>query len=235
MIPPIGSTVDIPNATYTNSIGGVELKSVWTDPDFDPTLDAFYYARVLEIPTPRWTTIQAHELGISPPETVPATVQERAWSSPIWYTPSPEEREKVAGGQTVAQLTEEGAVELGDDQLRALLVGKSMFLQNNVTGGKFVTIWNPEGLYQIRNVNPRDLQPSDIGDVVAGSYHGLSSPYAIQDGKIKTTVGNAPFEIAVYKLGEKYFAARSNEFGYANYEIIPTQTQLGSEVDFQLQ
>ena len=235
MIPPIGSTVDIPNATYTNSIGGVELKSVWTDPDFDPTLDAFYYARVLEIPTPRWTTIQAHELGISPPETVPATVQERAWSSPIWYTPSPEEREKVAGGQTVAQLTEEGAVELGDDQLRALLVGKSMFLQNNVTGGKFVTIWNPEGLYQIRNVNPRDLQPSDIGDVVAGSYQGLSSPYAIQDGKIKTTVGNAPFEIAVYKLGEKYFAARSNEFGYANYEIIPTQTQLGSEVDFQLQ
>ena len=63
----------------------------------------------------------------------------------------------------------------------------------------------------------------------------MASPYAIQDGTIKTTVGNAPFEIAVYKLGEKYFAARSNEFGYANYEIIPTQTQLGSEVDFQLQ
>ena len=66
----------------------MELKTVWTDPDFDPSLDAFYYARVLEIPTPRWTTIQAKELGIMPPENVPPTVQERAWSSPIWYTPT---------------------------------------------------------------------------------------------------------------------------------------------------
>ncbi len=234
-IPAIGSTVDIPNATYTNSIGGVELKSVWTDPDFDPTLDAFYYARVLEIPTPRWTTIQAHELGISPPETVPATVQERAWSSPIWYTPSPDQRDQATHGQTVADLTQEGAVELGEDQVRQLIVGKSMFLQNNVTGGKFVTIWSPDGLYQVRNVDPRALQPSDIGDVVAAGYQGLSSPYQIKDGKIITTVGDAPFEISVYKLGEKYFGARSNEFGYANYEIIPTQTQLGTQVDFQLQ
>ncbi len=213
----------------------MELKSVWTDPDFDPTLDAFYYARVLEIPTPRWTTIQAHELGISPPETVASTVQERAWSSPIWYTPSPDQREKATSGQTVAQLTEQGAVELSDEQIRELIVGKSMFLQNNVTGGKFVTIWSPEGLYQIRNVDPRVLQPSDIGNVVEGAYQGLSSPYQIKDGKIVTSVGDAPFEIAVYKLGDKYFASRSNEFGFANYEVIPTQTQLGTEVDFQLQ
>ena len=79
-VPPIGSTVDIANATYTNDIGAVELKTVWTDPEFDPSLDAFYYARVLEIPTPRWTTLQAKELGIAPPDIVPAIVQERAWS-----------------------------------------------------------------------------------------------------------------------------------------------------------
>ena len=66
------STVDIEKATYTNSIGAVELKTVWTDPEFDPSVHAFYYARVLEIPTPRWTTIQAAQLGIAPPDVVAA-------------------------------------------------------------------------------------------------------------------------------------------------------------------
>ncbi len=97
-VPPIGSTVDVANATYTNTIGAVELKTVWTDPEFDPSLHAFYYARVLEIPTPRWTTIQAKQLGIAPPDVVAATVQERAWGSPIWYTPSAEAlQERQAG------------------------------------------------------------------------------------------------------------------------------------------
>ena len=73
------------------------------------------------------------------------------------------------------------------------------------------------------------------GDVVHAGYAGISAPYKIQDSKIVTTVGNAPFEITVYKLGEKYFGARSNEFGYANYEIIPTPQQLGTQVEFQLQ
>jgi hypothetical protein len=83
VVAPIGSTVDFEKAMYTNSIGAVELKSVWTDPEFDATVPAFYYARVLEIPTPRWTTFQAAQLGISPPDVVPAAIQERAWSSPI--------------------------------------------------------------------------------------------------------------------------------------------------------
>jgi hypothetical protein len=91
-VPSVGSTVDIKNASYTNTIGTVELKAVWTDPEFDPSLDAFYYIRVLQIPTPRWSTYDAKRLGVTPPSTVPATVQERAWSTPIWYTPTSEAR-----------------------------------------------------------------------------------------------------------------------------------------------
>ena len=83
----IGNTVDLANATYTNTIGAVEFKTIWVDPEFDATQSAFYYLRVLEIPTPRWSTFDAHALGRTPPGDVAATIQERAWSSPIWYTP----------------------------------------------------------------------------------------------------------------------------------------------------
>jgi hypothetical protein len=89
-LPPVGNTVDIKTAKYTNDIGDSQLSAVWTDPDFDPTMKAVYYVRVLEIPTPRWSTYDAKKLGVEPPAEVPATIQERAYSSPIWYTPSAE-------------------------------------------------------------------------------------------------------------------------------------------------
>ncbi|MGI9521459.1 MAG: DUF3604 domain-containing protein, partial [Hyphomicrobiaceae bacterium] len=84
---PVGNTVDEANATYLNNIGDAELRAVWTDPDFDPALRAVYYARVLEIPTPTWQAFDAKFYGIKMPEQVPLSHQERAYTSPIWYTP----------------------------------------------------------------------------------------------------------------------------------------------------
>ena len=87
VLPPVGNTVDIPAANWTNTIGASELGTVWTDPDFDPKQSAFYYARVLEIPTPRWVVYDAFRFGIDLPEGAETTGQERAYTSPIWYTP----------------------------------------------------------------------------------------------------------------------------------------------------
>lgn len=95
-LPPVGNTVDIKNASYTNDIGDTQLSAVWKDPDFHPERHAVYYVRVLEIPTPRWSTYDAKALGIDPPAGVAATIQERAWASPIWYTPDPELVKKAA-------------------------------------------------------------------------------------------------------------------------------------------
>jgi len=85
--PPVGNTVDLETATYTNSIGATQLSTTWEDPDFDPEQPAFYYARAIEIPTPRHTLFDAVALGEPPFEGYQATIQERAYSSPIWYSP----------------------------------------------------------------------------------------------------------------------------------------------------
>ena len=84
---PVGSTVDVADASYTNSIGDVMLMAHWKDPEFDPKQRAFYYVRVIEIPTPRWPAYDAKRFGIKMPKEVTMTVQDRAYTSPIWYTP----------------------------------------------------------------------------------------------------------------------------------------------------
>ncbi|WP_295392599.1 DUF3604 domain-containing protein, partial [Thiolapillus sp.] len=86
-IPPVGNTVDVANATWSNTIGDPELIAVWQDPDFDAKQSAFYYTRVIEIPTPRWTAYDAKYYKVKMPEEVPMTTTERAYTSPIWYKP----------------------------------------------------------------------------------------------------------------------------------------------------
>ena len=252
VVPPIGSTVDVENATYTNTIGAVELKTVWTDPEFDPGLHAFYYARVLEIPTPRWTTIQAKQLGIAPPDVVAATLQERAWSSPIWYTPGAEARKSAQAGMTVADLKKQGAVALNDAQLKALIVEQVELaaeqrdrrqVHDHLRRARarartrsrsrrpkpgYITQRFPanQGQFQLRYVGRKMALPSLVGDAVgrrASSEHR---------GRTSSTTGRSSPRSSARRSrspstrwATSTSAARSNEFGYANYEIIPTQTR----------
>ena len=87
VLPAVGNTVDVASANWTNTIGAAELGIVWVDPDFDPKQRAFYYARILEIPTPPWYVYDAFRYGIEVPEGAPTSHQERAYTTPIWYTP----------------------------------------------------------------------------------------------------------------------------------------------------
>jgi hypothetical protein len=87
-LPPVGNTVDVKHATWTNTIGAPELVAAWVDPDFDAGEPAFYYARIIEIPTPRWTAYDAKRFGVEMSADVPMTTQERAYTSPIWYAPA---------------------------------------------------------------------------------------------------------------------------------------------------
>jgi hypothetical protein len=86
--PAVGNTVDVKTASYVNNIGATELATVWEDPQFDAQVPAVYYLRVIEIPTPRWSTILAVKQGLPLPPEVQPSLQERAWSSPVWYTPA---------------------------------------------------------------------------------------------------------------------------------------------------
>jgi len=85
--PAVGSTVDLEAVTFDNTIGAAQLSAQWRDPDFDPSQSAFYYARVIEIPKPRWSEYDRKFFGFEAPEGIDRTIQDRAYSSPIWYQP----------------------------------------------------------------------------------------------------------------------------------------------------
>jgi hypothetical protein len=134
---------------------------------------------------------------------------------------------------TVADLKRSGAVALGDAALKQLVVGKSIWVVNTVTGEKFKVVYDPKGQSIIYHVGNHVPQPSEVGDLAQNGYSGTSTAYSIKDGKIVTELAGTPFEVAVYKQGDNYRGARSNEFGYANYEIIPppeNMIDIGKEV-----
>ena len=212
-LPAIKSTVDLSKGSYTNTTGSKQLSTVWTDPDFDPADDAFYYVRALLIPTPRWTTIQAAQLGVVPPSVVPLTVQDRAWSSPIWYTPDATARKSAKPGVTLAELERQGAVVLDDEALKATVVGKTARIHNVVTGQHVEILYGTDGKRLVTSIDGKTPEPASLPmlDPQIG--------YEIRDGRLVTTIGGTAFEVVVYKLGNRYVAARGDEYGYANYEV----------------
>src|SRR5262249_10871284 len=145
-----------------------------------------------------------------------------------------------------------GAVPLGDAQLKALIAEKSVWMQNTVTGDKYMIVYGAlgqggavakpllpsqpgfntqrfpvnQGQFQVRYVAKGVSMQSLIGEAAEASYLGTTRTYSVQNGRILTDLAGTPVEITVYKMGDKYVGARSNEFGYANYEIVPAVAEL---------
>jgi hypothetical protein len=101
-----------------------------------------------------------------------------------------------------------------------LLVGKGVWIRNRVTGEQFNYKFDADGQVGIIHVGTNALMPSEIGNQAGNNYQGTTQPYSIANGKLVTMLSQSPFEVTVYKLADAYLAARSNEFGYANYEVL---------------
>jgi hypothetical protein len=116
----------------------------------------------------------------------------------------------------VADLKQKGAVALNDPQLKELAVGKTVKVTNTVTGQQFEILYGANG---VRLITAVDGKPTTDLSEAAELMHGGEAQYEIRNGHLITQIGGAPFEVTIYKLGDKYIAARDNEFGYANYEV----------------
>ena len=210
VLPPVGDTVDVSAATYRNDIGAAELSAAWTDPDFDPTLACVYYARILEIPTPRWSTYDAVQHGKPLPTAVPASVQQRAWTSPVWYTPSERDRADrtaAAAMYTVAELADRGIHPMTDDEIRAVTVGRAVRSVNLITGFEATLYYGADGNRSLMGLGDRPVV----------------TPYEIRDGRrIETTLLGEQMSVALFSVDGRTLAARDDEAGYVNYEAFAT-------------
>ena len=117
-------------------------------------------------------------------------------------------------------LAEKGGVALDEAQLKTLLEGKAIWVRNTVTGEEFKVSYNTNGQSNVWHVGKNAMLPSGVGNVAKSGYQGTTSPYTIENGKVVMMVSQEPYSVTVYKLGDTYYGARSNEFGYANYEIL---------------
>jgi hypothetical protein len=209
-LPPVGDTVDVPAATYRNDIGAAELTAAWTDPAFDPSLACVYYARILEIPTPRWSTYDAVQHGKPLPDNVPASVQQRAWTSPVWYTPSEQDRDlrpAAEGMFTAAQLADRGIHPMTDEEIRAVTVGRTVRSANLITGFEATLHYGADGNRSLMGLGDRPVV----------------TPYEIRDGRrIETTLLGERMAVALYSVDGRTLGARDDEAGYVNYEAFTT-------------
>ena len=212
-VPAVGNTVDVVNVTYENSIGATELKAVWTDPDFDPSLNAFYYARAIQIPTPRWTLYDAKKLGVPVPEKFASINQERAWGSPIWYNPV----KPAVPGLTVAELEKKGLKPLDQLEVNRLILGKAVTVRNTVTGDTYEILYGNDGRRMIQARNGVGSSAEELGHSLHSGEVYTVNP---DNGRLSTMLDGVKYELSIYKQGKKYIGARSDEFGFANYEIV---------------
>ena len=209
-LPPVGDTVDVTAATYRNDIGATELSAAWTDPAFDPTLACVYYARILEIPTPRWSTYNAVRHGKPLPDAVPASVQQRAWTSPVWYTPTEQDRAgrpAAEGLYTVAQLANRSIGPMTDEEIRAVTVGRTVRSVNLITGFEATLHYGADGNRSLMGLGDRPVV----------------TPYEIRDGRrIETTLLGERMSVALFSVDGRTLGARDDEAGYVNYEAFTT-------------
>ena len=207
-LPPADDTVDVSTATYRNDIGVAELSAAWADPDFDPSLACVYYARILEIPTPRWSTYDAVRHGKPLPASVPASVQQRAWTSPVWYTPNERDRAgrpAAAGMFTVAELADRGIRLMTDEEIRAVTVGRTVRAVNLVTGFEATLHYGADGNRSLMGLGDRPVV----------------TPYEIRDGRrIETTLLGERMAVALFSADGRTLGARDDEAGYVNYEAF---------------
>jgi hypothetical protein len=223
---PVGNTVDLETATYTNDIGDAELVAAWADPDFVPGLRSFYYVRVLEIPTPRHSVFDALALGIDPEETnKPTIIQERAYSSPIWYTPDGSRAlpaEVLALDQeqapTVEELLERGFLQMTGAEIKEL-IGKTLILRNTVSAQEFegVLLEGGRRVFTAPNVTS--------ASAAQGLFHGGDpllmgeAGYEIAGDTIVSSDGLRTITSTLYRKGNQIIAARDVDGGRAQFEV----------------